>query len=263
VAAHGGKHRRQPAGPHGQNRLSAFLGHAKASKRISTMTMTALDTLEATRCQLLDQWAAESDPAAKRELMAAADALNCEIEARYDAGERYACQSAPKIDTDARREGKDAAKEMLRRVLKSGGQFALDTALNLIGTPGMTIEEIERVATKVQPERGTLLNRPGAITAIPAPRLANKPDEEAWLREARAHAESEWAKAHGAPIRRDIRTPWDIALAEACTQIAMQAAGLIRNEDGQKRFNSSRPDEEDARLFRAGEASARKIWPGR
>ena len=58
-------------------------------------------------------------------------------------------------------------------------------------------------------------------------------------------------------------TPSEHALAEACTEIAMKAAGLIRNEDGQKRFNASRPDAEDARLYAAGEASAQKIWPGR
>jgi hypothetical protein len=169
---------------------------------------------------------------------------------------------------EARREAaeqtKAECKAMLAKAYKLGtGAHAV--AVSLL-TSDLTMDEILHCAEKVPSETSESVHRsrPGAITAIPAPRLANRPEEEAWLREARAHAEEQWARAHGAPIRQDIRSPADFALHEACSEIAMKAAGLIRDPDtGQKRFNSARPDQEDERLFLAGQESARRLWPGR
>ena len=59
-------------------------------------TETELDYLENVRIGLYDTIAATADPAEKAQLKLTQQALDAEIEARYDAGERYAHQIAPK-----------------------------------------------------------------------------------------------------------------------------------------------------------------------
>ena len=229
------------------------------------MATTELDFLENTRCQLYDTIAATADPAEKAQLELAQQALDAEIDQRYEAGERYGHQiGASKGDTDtgaARREGKAAAKDMLRRVAKAGGKAALDFALSLPDT--MPLEEVER-ATLGAVARGALQHQSrGTIAAVPAPRLPSKEAEASWLKEARLAAEADWRAAfpHTAP-QRDVRSlsAEDLAFAEAAAGLAVAATSARREEDGRKRF---RGDQEDARLYAAGEASARRIWPGR
>ena len=109
--------------------------------------------------------------------MAAADALNCEIEARYDAGERYACQSAPETTgVDAERHaGKMAVKSMLKRVSAIGGWDAMNYALTLLDQ-GLTIEQAEKAASVKMPQ-GSLLHRPRTAAPVPAPREPTKEAE--------------------------------------------------------------------------------------
>ncbi len=228
--------------------------------------MTELDMLEQTACQLYDQWGAESDPKAKAELKAAADALNDEIDARYDAGERYGHQIAPKAskgDPDAVKawnEGKMAVKGVLKRVAAIGGQAAVDYALDLMDK-GLTPEQAEQAASMKRPE-GALLHRPRTAAPVPAPRMETREAEADWLRQARESAEEQWNRVMGRPTPVRQLSPEEHALAQSFGQIAHEAAGL-KYLDGQKRFNSGRIDEVDAELFRKGEEAAKRIWPGR
>ena len=105
-----------------------------------------IDYLENVSCGLYETIASTADPKVKAELRAAQEAIDNEIEERYELA-----QSAPKIekgiDLDAeKRKGKVAAREMLKRVAAIGGQKAVDYALSLPDT--MSLEEIERVATR-------------------------------------------------------------------------------------------------------------------
>jgi len=93
--------------------------------------------------------------------------------------------------------------------------------------------------------------------------LPSQQAESAWLRESRLEAETAWRAAfpHTAP-QRDIRSlsAEDIAFAEAAAGLAVDVTSQRRNEDGQPKFKG---DQLDADLFKRGEESARRIWPGR
>ena len=116
----------------------------------------------------------------------------------------------------ARGEGKLAAREMLKRVLKNGGPAAVDFALSLPDTT--PLDEVERAATRAA-ATGALPHRPqGALTADRRQfeREPTKPQEEAWLKEARLEAEAAWNKMFGRPVsQRDLRTAEQIALHES------------------------------------------------
>ncbi len=231
--------------------------------------MTELDLLEQTACQLYDQMAAASDEKTKAELRAAADALNDTIDLRYEAGERYAHQSASKSEkgTDpdadkARREGRNAVKGVLRRVCAIGGQAAVDYALTLMDQ-GLTHEQAEEAASVKMPQ-GSLLHRPRTAAPAPAPRAATPEAESAWLREARLAAETQWARAFGLPVPQpDRRSAEQIALHESFGELAARAAGVVRDpDDGRKIYRHDRIDEVDVDLYQRGAAAARKLWPG-
>ena len=159
----------------------------------------------------------------------------------------------------ARREGSDQVKAALKRIA-ANGPAAHDYALSLLDTE-LTIEQIEKIVTKIQPQSGTLLHRPRSAAPVPAPRLATKPEEEEWFQKAKASAEREWAPAMGLPMPQRQLTPEDIALNQSFNEIAMKAAGLVRDPDsGQKRF---RGDQIDADLYAKGAEAAKRLWPGR
>jgi hypothetical protein len=161
-----------------------------------------------------------------------------------------------------REKGKQDAKAMFKRVTARGGQRALNYAMDLIGT-GMTLEQIEKATGLAVHPESTLLHRPGTIAAIPAVRAATPEGESNWLREAREHAEAQWSKATGRPVPLRKLSPEEIALNQSFNTIAAQAASLTHDPDsGQKIFRSNCPDQKDAELFRRGEQSARKLWPG-
>ena len=225
-------------------------------------TETELDYLENVRCGLYETIAAAPDEKTKKELRAAQAALDAEIDERYDRGERYGCQlGASNGDTDAakaRNEGKMEIKGVLKRVAAIGGQAAVNYALDLMDK-GLTPEQAEQAASVKRPE-GALLHRPRTAAPVPAPRLETREAEADWLRQAREHAESEWAKAMGRPVPVRQLSAEEIALAQSFNAIAQEAAGLRINEDGQRRF---RLDQENADLFRRGAEAAKRIWPGR
>jgi len=172
-------------------------------------------------------------------------------------------QELAAIRREAAEQTKAEIKAMLARAAKLGTS-AYNVTVALLGSD-LSMDEIIEACKKVPSEDSESVHRarPGAITAAPEPRLA-RPEEETWLKQAREHAESEWSKAMGKPMPVRQLSAEDIALNQSFNAIAAQAAGLVRDPDsGQKIFRSDRPDQEDERLFLAGEASARKIWPGR
>jgi hypothetical protein len=216
-----------------------------------------IEFLENSLGPLYDALDDASDEGAKAEIKSAIGQLNDRIETLYESAPK-----ASKGDPDrnaARREGKAAAKASLKRISAAGGREALAFALNLPDT--MSTEEVERAALGAV-SRGAFQHQSrGTITALPQPRAPSREAESEWFQKAKAHAESEWAKAMGLPMPQRQLTPEDVALAESFNAIAAKAAGLTHDPDsGQKRFKA---DVEDARLYAMGQASARKIWPGR
>ncbi len=211
--------------------------------------------LESVQANLYDQLD-EADASERPALKAALEAVGERIEEAYE--------EEGDLETDlakARREGKAATKASLKRIAAAGGKQALDFALSLPDT--MSNEEIERTATRAA-KSGALSHQRGTIAALPQARLPSRQAESEWFQKAKAHAESEWARAMGHPMPQRQLTPEDVALAESFNSIAARAAGLTHDPDtGQKIFRTGRPDAEDERLFLAGQASARKIWPGR
>jgi hypothetical protein len=211
--------------------------------------------LENSVSDLYDALGDATDEQTKAELKTAIGAINDKIETLYE--------SAPQasIDLDAgkaRREGKLAARDALKRIAAAGGKQALDFALSL--PDSMSLDEVERVATRAAATGALSHQSRGTIAALPQPRLPSEQAEQSWLREAREHAESEWAKAMGKPMPVRQLSAEEIALAQSFNSIAAKAAGLTHEEDGRKRF---RGDQEDARVYAIGQESARRIWPGR
>jgi hypothetical protein len=223
------------------------------------MNKEEIEFLENSLDGLYDALGDATDEKTKAEIKTAIGVINDKIEDLYDAAPKASATSRGNFDAgNARREGKTATREMLKRVQKAGGQAALDFALNLPDT--MTPEEIERTAMGAVSRGAFQLQSRGTIAALPAPRLPSKEAEANWLREAREHAESQWSRAMGktTPVRQ--LSAEEHALAESFNSIAAKAAGLTHTEDGQKRF---RGDQVDADLYAKGAESARKIWPGR
>lgn len=219
-----------------------------------------IEFLENSVGELYDALSDATDEQTKIELKSAISSINEKIEALYDSAPKASKGNDPDRSA-ARREGKADTKGMLKRISAAGGREALDFALNL--PPEMSNEEIERVATRAA-KSGALSHQRSTVAALPQPRLPSEQAEQSWLREARESAERAWAVAMGRPMpQRDLRTAEQIALHESFGELAARAAGLTHTEDGQKIFRTSRPDAEDERLFLAGEASARRIWPGR
>ena len=169
------------------------------------------------------------------------------------------------ISREAAAQTKAEVKAMPARAAKLGTS-AYNVAVALLASD-LSMDEIIEACKKVPTEESTDIHqaRQGAFTfdrRMPE-RKATKPEEEEWFLRAKADAEAAWNKMFGRPAPQRQLTAEDIALGESFNEIAAKAAGLTRTEDGEKIFRPSRPDEEDARLYQVGEASARRIWPGR
>jgi len=170
---------------------------------------------------------------------------------------------------EARREGAAQAKIDVRIMLDKAwklGRGAHAVAVSLLDS-NLSLDEILRCAEKVPGEVSEEVHRTrqGALTADRRQfeREPTKPQEEAWLRQAREHAESEWAPAFGLPVPQpDRRSAEQIALHESFGELEARAAGLVRDEDGRKIYRHDRIDEVDVDLYQRGAAAARKLWPG-
>lgn len=154
-------------------------------------------------------------------------------------------------------------KAALKRIA-ANGPAAFDYALSLLDNPELTIEQIEKIATKIQPQSGTLLHRPRTAAPVPAPRMETPEAEADWLKQARLGAEEQWNRAMGRPApQRDLRSAETVALHESFGELAARAAGLVRDpDDGRKIYRHDRIDEVDVDLYQRGAAAARKLWPG-
>jgi 8-oxo-dGTP pyrophosphatase MutT (NUDIX family) len=170
------------------------------------------------------------------------------------------------ISREAAEQTKVEIKAMLARAAKLGTS-AYNVAIALLGSD-LSMDEIIEACEKVPTEESTDIHRArqGTFTTDRRQfeREPTKPEEEAWLRQAREEAESAWAKMfpQSAP-KRDTRTPEEVALHGAFGELAQRAAGLIRNEDNQKIYRHNQIDETDIDLYQRGAAAAKRLWPGR
>jgi len=222
--------------------------------------MSTIAELELASAQFDPMIEAATDPAVIKELQAAQFLVDSAIMDKINAGEKY---TPPRKEstTQAKSEGKTAMKAALKRILAEGGQAALNFALSLPNE--MPVEEVERTALRAAKDGALTPQRSSAIAAIPAVRAATPQAESAWARETREQGEAAFQRMFGKLAPKTQLSPEQMALHQSFASVAMRAAGLTHTEDGQKRFRSSRPDEEDERLFLAGQASAKRLWSGR
>jgi hypothetical protein len=156
-------------------------------------------------------------------------------------------------------------KEMLARVHAARGKDgeAAAAIVAALASEDIPLEEMERIGRIVPIPQAALPPPVRPAPAVPH-RLPSEQAESAWLREARLEAEAAWRAAfpHTVP-QRDLRTAEQIALHESFGELAARAAGLVRDPDsGQKIYRHNQVDEVDIGLYRAGEAAAKRLWPG-
>ncbi len=169
------------------------------------------------------------------------------------------CREREERDLDAA-DWKCEFRAVLGRVHAARGKNgdAAAAIVAALASEDISLAELERIEMIAPIPQTAPPVRPPAV----AQRLPSQQAEQEWLREARLAAEAGWRAAF--PQIAPLRDPQtlsgeDLAFAMAAAGLTVDVISQRRNEDGQPKFKG---DQLDADLFKRGEESARRIWPG-